>query len=150
MKKVKDIQTIDLFEIPEAHICIPGECGYGREVAECVSVLLSESGRVDRYEVSAEVSRISGKEVSKHMLDAYASPARADHALPFWLAPVLEEVCQAQVLTNWLAGKRGGRIAYGKDALKQELGKLHLIKDQTLKDLNSRIKKIEVVLKETV
>lgn len=146
MKAVRDTQTLDIFEIPEAHVCTPGECGYSREVAECVSAILAESGRVDRYAVSAEVSRVSGKDVSKHMLDAYSSPARLDHALPFWLAPVLEEVCHSHHLTNWLVQKRGGRVAYGKDALKQELGKLVLLKDQAMKDLNSRIKHIEALL----
>lgn len=146
MKDGKDSRTLDIFEIPEVHVYAPGECGYSREVAEGVSQMLSESGRVDRYAVSAEVSRVSGKDVSKHMLDAYASPARIEHALPFWLAPVLEEVCHSHVLTNWLVDKRGGRVAYGKDALKQELGKLVLLKDQAMKDLNSRIKHLEALL----
>ncbi|MCQ8130531.1 hypothetical protein [Methylomonas rivi] len=68
--------------------------------------MLAESGQRDRYAVSAEVSRISGKDVSKNMLDAYASPARIEHSLPFWLAPVLEEVCSSHVLTNWLVDSR--------------------------------------------
>jgi len=146
MKIVKDTQTLDLFEIPEVHICAPGDCAYSREVAEGVSLLLSESGRMDRYAVSAEVSRLSGKDVSKHMLDAYASPARMEHSLPFWLAPVLEEVCNSHVLTNWLVDKRGGRVAYGKDALRGELGKLVMLKEQAMKDLNSRIKHLEALL----
>jgi hypothetical protein len=146
MKQAKDSQTLDLFEIPAVHLCAPGECGYSREVAEGVSLLLAESGRLDRYAVSAEVSRLSGKDVSKHMLDAYASPARIEHSLPFWLAPVLEEVCNSHVLTNWLVDKRGGRVAYGKDALRGELGKLVMLKDQAMKDLNSRIKHIEALL----
>jgi hypothetical protein len=146
MAKVRDTQTLDIFEIPEVHICSPGECQYSREVAEGVSLLLAESGRMDRYTISAEVSRISGKDVSKNMLDAYASPARVEHALPFWLAPVLEEVCHSHVLTNWLVDKRGGRVAYGKDALRGELGKLVFLKDQAMKDLNGRIKHIEALL----
>ncbi|QSB02676.1 hypothetical protein JWZ98_06995 [Methylomonas sp. EFPC1] len=146
MKDGKDSQTLDIFEIPAAHFCAPGECQYSREVAEGVSLMLIESGRRDRFDVAAELSRVSGKDVSKHMLDAYASPARVEHALPFWLAPVLEEVCHSHVLTNWLVDKRGGRVAYGKDALRGELGKLVMLKDQAMKDLNSRIKHIEALL----
>lgn len=146
MKTVRDSQTLDIFEIPEVHICVAGECLYSREVAEGVSLMLAESGRLDRYAVCAEVSRVSGKDVSKHMLDAYASPARIEHSLPFWLAPVLEEVCHSHVLTNWLVDKRGGRVAYGKDALRGELGKLVMLKDQAMKDLNSRIKHLEALL----
>ena len=146
MKTVRDSQTLDIFEIPEVHVYSPGECLYSREVAEGVSLMLAESARRDRFDIAAELSRVSGKDVSKHMLDAYASPARIEHCLPFWLAPVLEEVCHSHVLTNWLVDKRGGRVAYGKDALKQELGKLVLLKDQAMKDLNSRIKHLEALL----
>jgi hypothetical protein len=147
MRTGKDTQTLDIFAvIPEAHICTPGDCGYSREVAQCVSQVLAESRNFDRYAICAELSRVSGKDVSKHMLDAYASPARVDHALPFWLAPVLEEVCHSHVLTDWLVTQRGGRVAYGKEALKQELGKLVLVKDQTVRDLNKRIKQIETLL----
>jgi hypothetical protein len=146
MKAVRDTQTLDLFLIPEVHSYAPGECGYSREVAESVSLMLAESLHCDRYAISAEVSRVSGKDVSKHMLDAYASPARIEHALPFWLAPVLEEVTHSHVLTNWLVDKRGGRVAYGKEALNQELGRLVLLKDQAVKDLNSRIKHLELLL----
>lgn len=146
MSKVKDELTLDLFEIPEPVVLEAGECRYSREVASVISGLLAESGLTDRYAIAAELSRKSGKDVSKHMLDAYASPSRIDHAMPFWLAPVLEDVCQSHALTNWLVSKRGGRVAYGKEALKQELGKLVLIKDQAMKDLNKRIKQLEQML----
>jgi len=146
MRQVRDEKTLDIFAIPEAHNCAPGDCTYSREVAQCVSLVLAESGDLDRYAICAEVSRVSGKNVSRHMLDAYASPARVDHALPFWLGPVLEEVCQSHVLTDWLVEKRGGRVAYGKEALKQELGKLVMTRDTALKDLNKRIKIIERLL----
>lgn len=146
MAKVKDTRTLDIFLIPEAHISEPGECSYSREVAEIVGLMLAESGYADRYAISADISRLSGKDVSKYMLDAYASPARVEHSLPFWLGPVLEEVCGSHELTNWLVAKRGGRVAYGKDALKQELGKLVSLKNKAMKDLNSRIKHIEALL----
>lgn len=146
MKTVKDELTLDLFSIPEPAVVEPGECGYARETALVVSGLLSESGHVDRFAVAAELSRKSGKDVSKHMLDAYASPSRIDHAMPFWLAPVLEEVCNSHGLTDWLVAKRGGRVAYGREALKQELGKLVMLKDQAMKDLNKRIKQLEALI----
>ncbi|WP_427551150.1 hypothetical protein ACQE3D_18240 [Methylomonas sp. MS20] len=146
MRDARDTQTLDLFSIPEPCNYEPGECGYNREVAEIVGRMLTESGLADRYAISADVSRLSGKDVSKHMLDAYASPARVEHALPFWLGPVIEEVCGSHALTDWLVGKRGGRVAYGKDALKQELGKLHTLKTQAMRDLNARIKHLEALL----
>lgn len=146
MKDGKDSLTLDIFEIPEPHICAPGDCQYSREVAALVSQMLAECEQRDRYAVSDEVSRISGKDVSKHMIDAYASPARTEHCLPFWLAPVLEQVCKSHALTNWQAGKRGGRVNYGCEALKAELGNLEMLKKQSMKELNARIKHIEALL----
>jgi len=143
MAKVKDTQAFDLFEIPTVDVVIPGESHYAREVSETVSLLLSESGLKDRYALSAEVSRLADKDVSKYMLDAYCSPARSDHALPFWLAPILETVCLGHHLTNWLVAKRGGRVAYGVHALDAEIGKIELMKEEMLKEMNSRLKELK-------
>jgi hypothetical protein len=143
MARVKDTVTLDLFEIPTVDIVIPGESFYAREVSETVSLLMAESGIKDRYMLSAEVSRLADKDVSKHMLDAYCSPARLDHSLPFWLAPILETVCSGHHLTNWLVAKRGGRVAYGADALDAEIGKLELMKEEMLKEMNSRLKDLK-------
>jgi len=146
MRRVKDLSTLDLFEIPEPHLLAPGECAYNQEVARLVSEMLNASSLIDRHSISADISRLSGKDVSKHMLDAYASPARIDHTLPFWMVPVLEDICSSHALTNWLVMKRGGRAAYGKEALKQELGKLVSLKKHAMKDMNTRIKHIETLL----
>ena len=143
MAKVKDPWTGDIFEIPTVDIVIPGESHYAREISETVALMLAESGIKDRYQISAEVSRMAEKDVSKHMLDAYCSPARLDHAFPFWLAPIFETVCQSHLLTNWLVAKRGGRVAYGVDALDSEIGKLEMLKEDMLKDINGKLKELK-------
>lgn len=146
MPKPIDDFTLELFSIPKPQPCPIGDHSFAGEAAAVLSQVLAESTLSDRYAISAELSRKAGKEVSKHMLDGYASPARLDHALPFWLAPIVEEVCHSHLLTDWLVAKRGGVAAYGKDALKQELGKLVLLREQTLKELDKRIKGIESIL----
>ncbi|OTI52530.1 hypothetical protein CAY96_35005, partial [Pseudomonas aeruginosa] len=85
---------------------------------------------LDRYEVAARMSRLSGDDVSKNMLDAWSSPARADHNLPFYRAALLEDVCASHLLTNWLVDVRGGRVAYGRDALLAELGRLERTREE--------------------
>ena len=37
----------------------------------------------DRFVIAAQVSKLLDEEVSKSMLDAYSSPAREDHKVPF-------------------------------------------------------------------
>lgn len=128
-KPLRDDRTLDLFEIPQPVLAVPGQGNYSVQVSELVSEML-KAADVDRYEVAARMSRLSGDDVSKAMLDAWASPARLDHNLPFYRAALLEEVCASHVLTNWLVALRGGRVAYGREALLAELGRLERTRDE--------------------
>ncbi|RHW21915.1 hypothetical protein [Pseudomonas jilinensis] len=129
MRHGKDMRTLDLFEVPQPITSLPGNGNYGTQVSELVSEILKGS-ELDRYEIAARMSRLSGDEVSKHMLDAWSSPARCDHNLPYYRAPLLEEVCASHALTDWLVCQRGGRVAYGRDALNAELGRLERMRDE--------------------
>lgn len=128
-KPLRDDRTLDLFEIPQPVLAVPGQGNYSVQVSELVSEML-KAADVDRYEIAARMSRLSGDDVSKAMLDAWASPARLDHNLPFYRAALLEEVCASHVLTNWLVALRGGRVAYGREALLAELGRLERTRDE--------------------
>lgn len=128
-KRLRDNRTLDLFEIPQPMLAIPGQGNYSVQVSELVGEML-KAADIDRYEIAARMSRLSGDEVSKAMLDAWASPARLDHNLPFYRAALLEEVCASHLLTNWLVARRGGRVAYGRDALLAELGRLERTRDE--------------------
>lgn len=143
MSKVKDNQTVDMFAIPVADIIIPGKSHYAREVALTASQMLADAGITDRYKVCADISRLAEKDVSKHMLDAYCAPSRLDHSLPFWMGPILEQICSRHDLTDWLVGKRGGRVAYGADAVDAEIGKMELMKGEMLREMNNRLKDLK-------
>ncbi|MCY1393861.1 hypothetical protein D3C76_418740 [compost metagenome] len=129
MRRVRDTRTLDIFAIPQPVATLPGECNYGAQVSELVGEIL-KSCDLDRYEIAARMSRLSGDDVSKNMLDAWSSPARTDHNLPFYRAALLEEVCASHLLTDWLVSLRGGRVAYGRDALNAELGRLERQRDE--------------------
>ncbi|WP_165681771.1 hypothetical protein [Metapseudomonas otitidis] len=129
MRHGKDTRTLDLFEIPQPVLAVPGQGNYSMQVSELVGEMLKASD-LDRYEIAALMSRLSGDDVSKAMLDAWSSPARVDHNLPLYRAALLEEVCASHVLTNWLVSLRGGRVAYGRDALLAELGRLERIREE--------------------
>lgn len=126
MRRPKDDKTLDIFSVPQPVLFIPGLGNYASQVSELVSEILKGS-ELDRYEIAARMSRLSGDDVSKNMLDAWASPARADHNLPLYRAALLEEVCASHVLTNWQVHLRGGRVAYGREALDTELGRLERV-----------------------
>lgn len=128
MRHNKDDRTLDIFEVPQPVLAVPGHGNYAVQVSELVGEILKGS-ELDRYEIAARMSRLSGDDVSKNMLDAWASPARADHNLPLYRAALLEEVCASHVLTNWQVNLRGGRVAYGREALDAELGRLERLRD---------------------
>lgn len=126
MRHSKDDKTLDIFEVPQPVLTVPGNGNYAVQVSELVGEILKGS-ELDRYEIAARMSRLSGDDVSKNMLDAWSSPARSDHNLPLYRAALLEEVCASHVLTNWLVNLRGGRVAYGREALDAELGRLERV-----------------------
>jgi len=126
----KDALTGDLFAVPEAHVQAPAAYDFREHVAELVAEVLRQADG-DRFDIGARVSRLTGKEVSKWMLDAYTSPAREEFNLPFWLVAAIEVACKSHALTNWLTTIRGGRLLVGRQALDAELGKLQRIHDET-------------------
>lgn len=134
MRRVHDSATFDLFEVPRPVIPTPGCGNYAAQVSELVGVVLKDCP-TDRYEVAAQMSRLSGDDVSKHMIDAWSSPARGDHNIPLYRVPLLEEVCHSHAFTDWLVHLRGGRVAYGREALAQEYGKRQRMMDQLKADM---------------
>ncbi len=137
----RDPFTIDLFEVPQPAAPLPAGMDYRAQLAALVSQMLKDTD-ADRYEIAAQCSRLTGKEVTKYMLDAYTSEAREEFNLPFWLVPALETACSTHVLTNWLANVRGGRLLIGRETLTAELGRLEKQKlevERLLKELRKRL-----------
>lgn len=116
----------DLFEIPRPVSPLPGSLDFRATVSELISHMLAEAHRagLDRHDVAACASRLSGKDVTKYMLDAYTSCGREEFNCPLWLAPVLEIVCKDTSLASWHAGVHGGRMSVGAEALDAEIGRL--------------------------
>lgn len=121
-----DSLTGDLFAIPRPAAPIEGSMDYRRIVSNLISQMLADAAAsgIDRYEVASRASRLSGKDVSKAMLDGYTAESREEFNAPLWLSPVLETVCSSTVLTDWNADVRGGRFLVGAETLDAEIGRL--------------------------
>lgn len=128
----KDDRTLDLFEVPQPAAPLPGAMDYRSVVAGLLGEVLMAAG-VDRHEIAARCSRLSGKEVTKYMLDAYTSEAREGFNMPLWLVPALEESCGTHAITNWIVATRGGRLLIGREALTADLGRLERQRIETEK-----------------
>lgn len=136
--------TVDLFgaiDPVSAAQPAPGSMDLRLQVSHQFSELLRECP-LDRYEIAAQCSRLAGRDVSKNMVDAYASAGRDDHNLPLALVPVIEVVTSTARLTEWLAQRRGGRFVAGEEVLHAELGKLEALKgniERRAKELRARL-----------
>lgn len=138
----------DLFEIPQRLAQLPGSMDFRPVVSGLMSSMLASAHKagIDRHEVSARASRLSGYDVSKAMLDGYTSESREAFNVPLWVAPVLEIACESTVLGSWHAGVHGGRMLVGAETLDAEIGRLMREREQAdnrlrdLKDLRRRVR----------
>lgn len=147
----RDVVTPDLFgaapkgmfTVPQPAAPLPGSMDYRHGVCALVAQML-EGAKQSRFATAAKVSELTGKEVSKYMLDSYCAESRDDFNAPAYLMPALETACGSYAYSAWLAGIRGGRLLIGRDALAAELGRIQREKDvlagaeRALKDMLRR------------
>lgn len=147
MKRQSGIPAnLDLFDIPQRPAPQPGSMDFRASVSEQVSNMLAVAHQagLDRHEVASRASRLTGRDVTKNMLDGYTSPAREEFNIPLWLAPPLEVVCSSTLLASWYAGVHGGKMLVGAETLDAEIGRLTREMEQsseklrTLKELRRR------------
>ncbi|SOD42292.1 hypothetical protein SAMN06298226_2630 [Nitrosovibrio sp. Nv4] len=134
----RDIITQDMFTVPQPAPRSAGSLACRVEIAHTMSEALDGH---DRYEVSATMSRLLGRDISKHMLDAYTAESREDHIPPLDTAIAFDMATSDISLLNLYASKLGARVSVGKDALNAELGKLENMRDEVVKQIK-RLKKV--------
>lgn len=128
MRRAVEDLSRDLFEVPMPAASMPESMNCGAEVAHLVSAILKACPK-DRYAVSAEMSRLTGKDVSKLMIDGWSSEARDNFNMPHYLVPAFECATDTYELSAWLAAKRGARLYVGREALVAGLGQLQAQRD---------------------
>lgn len=125
----RDHRTPDLFDAPKPAPEVACTMDYRATVAHLVAEML-RAAPDDRYAIAAAASRLTGRDVSKYMLDAYTSEAREEFNLPAWLIAPLEAACKSHALTQWLASVRGARLLVGEEALLHDLARMEQIRDE--------------------
>lgn len=138
----RDFATSDLFDTPRPAPMVPCTMDYRATVAHVLADMLKRC-ELDRYDIAAQVSRMTGKDVSKYMLDAYTSEAREEFNLPAWLIAPIEAVCQSHDLTGWLASVRGCRLLVGEQALEHDLARWQRARD----DADEKVRALKARLK---
>lgn len=134
-----DAFTGELFcNIPEPRPALPESMDFRAPVAELVSDMLAKAKAkgIDRWDVAARMSRLSGHETSKAIIDSYTAPSREECNAPLWKAPVMELACDERDLAEWHAGILGGRILWGSDVMDAEIGRMQ----RELDELKARLR----------
>lgn len=119
--------TGDLFDAPQQpKKWQPGSMDFRATVCETLADMLASAHKagMDRHAVAAEASRMTGKDVTKNMLDGYTAPAREEFNCPQWLTPVLEVVCASTALASWHVHVHGGRFLVGAETIDAEIGRM--------------------------
>lgn len=129
MARVKDLLTVDMFNVPSPAPSTPGSMNYSREIAHAMSLALKECP-FDRVDVAARMTRLTGREVSLAMLNAYTAESREMHSPSLERAIAFDAATEGFTLLNLYAAKRGCRVMVGKDALYAELAELEKAKSE--------------------
>ncbi|MDR2220680.1 MAG: hypothetical protein LBE24_08905 [Methylobacillus sp.] len=99
---------------------------------------------LDRYDVAAKMSRLLGRDISKHMLDAYTAESREDHTPPLDTAIAFDLATETHTLANLFSTKLGARLLIGKEALHAELGRLQRTHDEAAQ----KMKQLKRIMRE--
>ena len=134
MRTARDLQTLDLFEVPTPRSPLPGALEVGLAVRHLLSDVLKASS-LSRFEVAARMSELLGHEVSKHQLDAWTAESREGWRFPLEYLPALEVALETHSLTGWLAELRGCTVLVGREALDAKIGKLERMRDEAAKQI---------------
>lgn len=108
--------------------------GLGKRTAAIVGEMLKADPR-SRYEVAADVSRLLDEDVSKAMLDAYASPARDAHRISFDRMFALTASCGGYDLLRRPAREIGIGLVVGPEAVDLMVGQLRARQRRTAEEL---------------
>lgn len=140
MKKIDTISG-DLFEVPQPIAPYAGALSCRAAIAHLMSDALKGH---DRYEVAMQMSKLLGREFSKHILDAYTSESRDEHIPPIDTAIAFDMATGGFSLLSFYAHKLGARIVVGKENLNWQLGKLETMRE----DIAKQIKQVKMALGE--
>lgn len=144
-RPVVDSRQIDLFTVAQPQLGPASFAGFEVATAQEVGLMLKGDER-SREEVAGALSAAMGEDVSRYMLDAYASPGREAHRISFARAVALASVTSNFALIERAVHLLGGRVLWGNEIYAARRGHLQAqlarIKDE-IKALDRVVEPIE-------
>lgn len=119
--------------------------GLEREVSGMVGSILNSDDRSRRV-IAAQMSDLLGEDISSMMLDAYASPARPDHKVPFSRVLALVNVTNRQDLIDPILRRAiGGALLVGEEVHTAQLGQVQRQISELQKKANGLLEKAPAI-----
>lgn len=112
-----------VFEAPALPSGAAALAGLEARICSTVGSILNSTPRA-REVIAAEMSVILAEEVSKAMLDAYASPARAEHKVPMSRFLALIAVTGRHDLLDPILREIGAALLVGEEVMTARLGQI--------------------------
>ena len=128
------------FEAPVSPSRPAALAGMEQRICSTVGTLLNSDSR-PREIIAAEMSVLLAEEISPRMLDAYASPARAEHKVPMSRFLALIVVTGRHDLLDPLMREIGAAVLVGAEVMTARLGQI----DQTIAQLTDERSKLAAI-----
>lgn len=123
---------------PPAVASAPAElAGFERQICRAVSDMLKEDPR-DRAVIAAEMAVLLDEDVSLHMLNAYASPAREEHRVAMSRFLALVAVTKRHDLLDRVVRHIGAAVLVGEEVKTARIGQI----DREVERLKEERKKL--------
>ena len=132
---------LTFFEIPPE----PGTTGSALDVHAGLRELLADALAAakargcDRHAIAAEISRLSGRDMTKNMLDRYCATAD-EWRFPLEALPAFVQASGDLRLLEFVAEACGCRVMRGEEALLAEIGAL-MMEERAAKSRMERIRR---------
>jgi len=122
--KASPDQIAFAFDPPQRAAGVAGLAGLEQRVSGVVATILATEAAAGRSRevIAAEMTTLLGEDVSKAMLDAYASPARAEHKVPMSRFLALISVTDRHDLLDKLVREIGAALLVGEEVHTARLG----------------------------
>lgn len=120
-RKTSPDQFVFTFDAPESATVAGDLAGLERAICEAVAEILNSDGR-RREVIAAEMSVLLDDEISRAMLDAYASPARDQHRVAMSRFFALVAVTKRHDVFDRLVRKIGATLLVGEEVHTARLG----------------------------
>lgn len=144
MTRQRDDKTLSMFARLPSHQHPMGTLNISHIIPNLVSEAIKESG-IDRFEIAARMSRLTGEEIAKSTIDAWSSTAKRKWRFPLELLPAFEAATATHVVSQWLAERLGGQMLYGQEVLEAQLGRFEMLRrdaDAKYKQIRSELDRV--------